>query len=138
MAHAAYPSSRESNRFADLSAAAFSLAVFPPVFNNHVPTALLSELASRLVHIGFFHTLVIQHEAEVERTAIVFHAGAAAAIDNGEPWQEAGVAYEEAMFRCALFGESFYMFVRIPMQGGQAFQSDRGHRSDLMAATIPI
>jgi hypothetical protein len=28
--------------------------------------------------------------------------------------------------------------LRIPTRGGQAFRSDRGHRSDLMAATIPI
>jgi hypothetical protein len=28
--------------------------------------------------------------------------------------------------------------VRIPTQGGQVFRPDRGHRSDLMAATIPI
>ena len=26
----------------------------------------------------------------------------------------------------------------IPTQGGQAFRSDRGHPTDLMAATIPI
>jgi hypothetical protein len=28
--------------------------------------------------------------------------------------------------------------VRIPAQGGQVFRSDRGHCSELMAATIPI
>ena len=28
--------------------------------------------------------------------------------------------------------------LRIPTQGGHAFRFDRGHRSDLMAATIPI
>jgi hypothetical protein len=28
--------------------------------------------------------------------------------------------------------------LRIPTQGGQVFQFDRGHCSDLMAATIPI
>jgi hypothetical protein len=28
--------------------------------------------------------------------------------------------------------------VRIPTQGGQVFQSDRGQPTDLMAATIPI
>ena len=28
--------------------------------------------------------------------------------------------------------------VRIPTQGGQVFRFDRGHHSDLMAATIPI
>jgi hypothetical protein len=28
--------------------------------------------------------------------------------------------------------------LRIPTQGGQVFRFDRGHRSDLMAATIPI
>ena len=27
---------------------------------------------------------------------------------------------------------------KIPTQGGQVFRPDRGHRSDLMAATIPI
>ena len=28
--------------------------------------------------------------------------------------------------------------LRIPVQGGQIFRSDRGHCSELMAATIPI
>ena len=28
--------------------------------------------------------------------------------------------------------------LRIPTQGGQVFRFDRGQRSDLMAATIPI
>ena len=32
----------------------------------------------------------------------------------------------------------FYNPVRIPAQGGQVFRSDRGHCSELMAATIPI
>jgi hypothetical protein len=29
-------------------------------------------------------------------------------------------------------------YMRIPTQGGQVFRPDRGHRSDLMAATVPI
>ena len=37
-----------------------------------------------------------------------------------------------------LTGDYVWGTLRIPTQGGQVFRSDRGHRSDLMAATIPI
>jgi hypothetical protein len=38
----------------------------------------------------------------------------------------------------ALVGPSPGIEMRIPTQGGQVFRPDRGHPSDVMAATIPI
>jgi len=53
-----------------------------------------------------------------------------------DPWDILGRSDVEAVASAVCIARK--VILRIPTQGGQVFRFDRGHRSDLMVATIPI
>ncbi len=80
-------------------------------------------------------------------TGLLLENGIAISMDGRGAWRDnvfverlwRSAKYEEVYLRAYdSVGDARASLVRIPTQGGQVFQSDRGQPTDLMAATIPI